>query len=181
MKLRKILFTAVMLAFLIGVQFVTRSMGQFVTGSLVNLILLVTVFTVGLGGGLTVAVASNFLAFLAGIGPALLPVVPFVAAANAILVSAAYPIRGHITGKGAKKKALAAAGLAGAAAAKTLFLWVGLVLVALPLIPGIQEKQVAMLNAAFTWPQLVTALAGGTLAMLIMPLLKKAMKAFGGR
>ena len=176
MKLKKILFTAIMLAFLIGVQFVTRSFGQFVTGTLVNLILLITVFTVGLGGGLVVAVASNFLAFLAGIGPALLPVVPFVAAANAILVSVAYLVRKHIAEKGVKNKLLTASGLIGAGAAKTAFLWVGLVLIALPLIPGIKEPQIAMLSAAFTWPQLVTSLAGGALTMLIMPLLQKAIK-----
>ena len=178
MKLKKIILTAIMLALLIGTQFVTRSLGQFVTGTLVNLILLVTVFTVGLGGGLAVAVASNFLAFLAGIGPALPQVVPFVAAANAILVSIAYLVRRHVAEKSIKKKAIAAAGLIGAGAAKTLFLWVGLVLVALPLIPGIKEPQIAMLSSAFSWPQLVTALAGGALAMLVMPLLKRAMKAF---
>ena len=179
MKLKKIILTAIMLALLIGMQFVTRSLGQFVTGTLVNLILLVTVFMVGLGGGLTVAVASNFLAFLAGIGPALPQVVPFVAAANGILVSTAYLVRRHVAEKSIKKKAVAAAGLVGAGAAKTLFLWVGLVLIALPLLPGLKEPQLAVLNAAFTWPQLVTALIGGTLALLIMPLLKRAANAFG--
>jgi len=178
MKLKKIILTAIMLALLIGTQFVTRSLGQFITGSLVNLILLVSVFTVGLGGGLVVAVASNFLAFLAGIGPALPQVVPFVAAANAILVSVAYLVRKQIGEKGIKNTLLAASGLAAAAVAKMLFLWVGLVLIALPLIPGLKEPQIAMLSAAFTWPQLVTALAGGALAMLIMPLLNKAKKAF---
>jgi len=167
-----------MLALLIGTQFVTRSLGQFVTGTLVNLILLVSVFTVGLGGGLAVAVASPFLAFLAGIGPALPQVVPFVAAGNAVLVSSAYLVRRYIAEKDIKKKGIAAAGLIGAGAAKTLFLWVGLVQVALPLLPGLKEPQIAMLGSAFTWPQLVTSLCGGALAMLIMPLLQKAAKAF---
>ncbi|MCL2298753.1 MAG: ECF transporter S component, partial [Firmicutes bacterium] len=126
MKLRKLILTAIMLALLIGTQFVTRSLTQFVTGTLVNLILLVAVFTAGLGGGLVVAVVSNALAFLAGIGPALPQVVPFVAAANVILVSVAYLVRKHVAEKGAKNKALAAAGLVAAGAAKTAFLWVGL-------------------------------------------------------
>ena len=178
MKLRKIILTALMLALLIGTQLVTRSLGQFVTGSLVNLILLVSVFTVGLGGGLVVAVASNVLAFLAGIGPALPQVVPFVAVANAILVSVAHLARRQIGEKGVKSTLLAASGLIAAAAAKTLFLWVGLVLIALPLIPGLKEPQAAMLGAAFSWPQLVTALSGGTFALIIMPPLKKTMKAF---
>lgn len=178
-KNKKIIYiakTAVMLALLIGIQFATRSFGQFVTGPLVNLILLLSTFLIGIGGGLTVAVVSHFLAFFVGIGPAFIQIVPFVAVSNAILVSIAYCVRNHIAGKSIKAKALAAAGLVAAAAAKMLFLWVGLVVIALPLIPGLNEKQVETLGLAFTWPQLITALAGGALAMLIMPLLNRAMK-----
>jgi hypothetical protein len=178
MKLKKILFTAMMLALLIGVMFVTRSFGPLVTGTLVNLILLVTLFTVGLASGLTVAVVAPFLAFLVGLSHALPQTMPFVAAANAILVGIAYLVRKRIMEKGLQNKLLAACGLVGAGVVKTAFLWVGLVLIALPLIPGLQEKQIEILTASFTWPQLVTSLAGGALAMLIMPLLRKAVKGF---
>ena len=175
-KISYIVKTAVMLALLLGIQFATRSFGQFVTGPLVNLILLVSVFMIGLGGGLTVAVASNFLAFLAGIGPALPQVVPFAAVANAIFVIVAHALsRKRIAKKGLKDTALTAAGLVAAGAAKTAFLWVGLVFIALPLIPGLKEPQIAALSAAFTWPQLVTSLTGGALAMLLVPLLKRAV------
>jgi len=179
MKNKKLVYitqTAVMLALLIGVQFATRSFSQFVTGALVNLILLTSVFMTGFSGGLTVAIASPFLAFLAGFGPAFIQIVPFIAAGNAILVSLAWVVRKRMTRFGAKDTCFAAIGLIAASAAKFLFLWVGLVAIALPLIPGIQEKQMEVIGAAFTWPQLVTALIGSALAMIIVPLLKKAIK-----
>ena len=179
MKNKQALFitqTAVMLALLIGIQFVTRSLGQFVTGSLVNMILLVSVFTIGLGGGLIVAVCSPFLAFFAGIGPAFIQIVPFVAVANALSVMIGR-IAGKFIGKGSLKDiALAASGLVAASVIKTGFLWVGLVLIALPMIPGINEKQIAVISAAFTWPQLVTGCIGGALAMAAVPVLRKAIR-----
>jgi len=137
-KMAYITQTAVLLALLIGVQFVTRSLSQFVTGAMVNLILLVSVFMIGFSGGLTVAIASPFLAFLAGIGPAFIQIVPFIAAGNLILVSLAWVVRKRIARFDAKDTCFAAIGLIAASAAKFLFLWVGLVAIALPLIPGIQ-------------------------------------------
>jgi len=176
-KTRFITYTAVLLALLLGVQFLTQSFSQFVTGSLVNLILLVSVFIVGIGSGLIIGLVSPFLAFFVGIGPAFIQITPFMAIANIILVSIASLVRKYIA-KGNKKDVLiTGAGLVTAAIAKTTFFWVGLVLIALPLIPGINEKQLAVISTAFTWPQLVTALIGSTLAMIIVPLLKKALKA----
>jgi len=169
--------TAVMLALLIGVQFVTRPMSTFVTGSLVNMILLLSVLMIGLGGGLTIAVLSNFLAALIGIGPAFIQIVPFVAAANVILVLIAWlVVRKHVLIKSGKDAFIAALGMIVAAVAKMAFLWVGLVIVALPFIPGITKQQISVIGFAFTWPQLVTALIGGALTMLIAPLLKRAVK-----
>ena len=78
--------TAIFLALLIAVQFVTRSMGQYVTGSLVNLVLIAAALMCGLWGGLAVAVLSPFCAFLIGIGPAFPQIVPAVALGNAVLV-----------------------------------------------------------------------------------------------
>ena len=55
-SLKTLCRTAIFLALLIAVQFVTRSMGQYVTGSLVNLILIASGLMCGLWGGLAVAV-----------------------------------------------------------------------------------------------------------------------------
>ena len=179
MKNKKIAFiaqTGVMLALLIGVQFTTRSLSQFITGSLVNLILLVSLFVIGIASGITVAVLSPVLAFTVGMGPMFVQIVPFVAAGNAVFVIAAYFTRNYIARKTLKDTFFTALGLITAGAAKTLFLWAGLVKIALPLIPGIKEKQITVISAAFSWPQMVTALIGGALAMIITPLLKLAVQ-----
>ncbi|MCL2717784.1 MAG: ECF transporter S component [Lachnospiraceae bacterium] len=166
--------TAVMIALLVGAQFVTRPLGQFVTGSLVNLILLISLFIIGTGSGITVGLLSPFMALLAGIGPAFPQIVPFMATGNIILVLVASLVKKHMAKSNKKDILIASAGLIAASAAKFLFLWIALVVVALPLIPGIKEQQIAVISVAFTWPQLVTALIGSTLAMIIVPLLKRA-------
>lgn len=169
--------TAVMLALLIVAQFLTRSFGQFVTGSIVNLILLVSVFVIGIYGGITVAVLSPFLAFLAGIGPAIIHIIPFIAIGNALFVTIAWVIaKNSISNMSTKGILISSTGLAAASICKFLFLWLGLVVVALPLIPGIKEKQAAVISVSFSWPQLITALIGSILAMMIIPLIKKAVK-----
>ena len=75
--------TAVMIALLVALQWATKPLGQFVTGSCVNLVLGVSALVGGLWCGLTVALVSPFFAFLLGIGPAFLPIVPMVAVGNA--------------------------------------------------------------------------------------------------
>ena len=168
--------TAVMLALLIGAQFATRGFSTFVTGSLVNMILLISTFIIGRSSGLVVAILSPPLAFLAGIGPAFIQIIPFMAIGNVILVLIASLVSKYM-GKGNKKDIIfAAIGLIAAAVAKMTFLWVALVIIALPMIPGLNERQIAMVSAAFSWPQGVTASIGGILAMTIVPILKKALK-----
>ena len=68
--------TAVMIAVLVALQWITKPMGQFVTGSCVNLVLGISTLVGGLWCGATVAVLSPFFAFVVGIGPAFLPIVP---------------------------------------------------------------------------------------------------------
>jgi MFS family permease len=180
MRNKKIIYitqTAVMLALLIGVQLITRPFGQFVTGSLVNLILLVSVFIIGIYGGITVAVLSPVLAFLAGIGPSFIQIIPFIAVGNVLLVVVAWLIaRNYMSRLKARDVLASAIGLIAASVTKFLFLWIGLVMIALPMIPGIKQKQLAMIGAAFSWPQLITALIGSILAIMIVPVLKKAVK-----
>lgn len=176
-KINYITQTAVMLALLIGAQFITRSFGQFVTGSIVNLILLVSVFIIGIYGGVTIAVLSPILAFLAGIGPAFIQIIPFIAIGNVLFVTIAWLIaKSYIAKVNKRGFVVSSIGLISASVVKFLFLWLGLVIIALPLIPGIKEKQAAVIGASFSWPQLITAMIGSILAMMIIPHLKKAIK-----
>ncbi|WP_265458281.1 hypothetical protein [Enterococcus sp. HY326] len=79
--------TAVLLAMLVAVQGLTSALGnQFVTGTLVNLILIVAVSLGGISSGLTIAIVSPFFARIFGIGPVFWQITLCVALGNAVLV-----------------------------------------------------------------------------------------------
>lgn len=61
-----------------------------------------------------------------------------------------------------------------AAAAKGLALYLVLVKLVAPTV--VPAAKLAAVTAAFTWPQLVTALIGGALACLLAPVVKKALE-----
>ena len=164
-KTRFVACTAVLIALLVGLQFATRPLGQFVTGSCVNLVLAVAVLCCGPASGLTVALLSPFFAFLLGIGPAFIQIVPFIALANAV-----YVLLIHFLGR---KNRFAALGTAAVCKFAVLYL-----LVAKLLVPtlGLPDAKMSVVSTGFSWPQLVTALIGGLLAAEIAPLVKKAVK-----
>ena len=60
-KINKLVYTALCLALLVVIQAVTKPLGQLVTGSLVNTILVVTTLTAGFYGGIAVALISPFV------------------------------------------------------------------------------------------------------------------------
>ena len=45
-----------------------------------------------------------------------------------------------------------------------------------PMVLTLNEKQMAVLSASFSFPQLITAAIGGVLAMLLVPPLRRAIK-----
>jgi len=180
MKKSNVLFitqTAVLLAILMVVQLMFRSIGQLAIGSIVNLILLTATLAIGRRSGLFIGLISPFLAYLLGVGPALIQIVIFVATANSLLVSVAGLLaKKSITDTSLKGMAKSAVALAFASVCKTAFLWIGGVKIAMPLMSGLSEGQVAMLTASFTWMQLVTALIGSGLAIVVVPLLLKTLR-----
>jgi len=176
-KIRWITRTAVLIALLIAVQwgsaFTQAFAGQYITGSLVNCVLAVAALLGGVWSGLTVALISPFAAFSLGIGPKLIQIVPCIALGNATLVLCLYAW----FGKKMPKLWLRFCGVAVSAAAKFAVLFTAVVLVVIPWMgDALKPAQVQTFTAMFSWPQLVTALIGTTLAMLILPVLKKAMK-----
>lgn len=139
---------------------------QLVTGSLVNCILFVYADRVGLGSAVTVGVVSAILASVIGVGPQVLPLVPLIAAGNALLAFIYWLAKN-------KMKIPCILRIILAAAVKCGFLWltVPMLLSALASVP---EKQAKALSVMFSWPQGLTALIGGLLALVIIPRLKKA-------
>ena len=164
--------TAVCLALLIAIQFLTKSLGQLVTGSCVNLVLAIAALIGGVWSGVTVAVISPFCAYLLGIGPAFLPLVPCVSLGNAVYAV----LFALLVGRFLQKKKLPAAygSIVLAAAAKFAALYLVLVRLVAPAV--IPAAKLSTVTAAFTWPQLLTAVIGGVLACLIAPVLCRALE-----
>lgn len=163
--------TAVCLALLIAFQFFTRSLGQFVTGSCVNLVLAVAALIGGVWPGVAVAAVSPFCAYLLGIGPAFFPLVPCVSLGNAVYAA----LFGLLVGKYLQKKQPFGtfACMALAALAKFAVLYLVLVRLVAPAI--VPAAKLSVVTASFTWPQLITAAIGGVLACLIAPVLRRAL------
>lgn len=167
--------TAILLALLLVLQFATKPLGQFVTGSCVNLVLAVAALCVGLWSGLLIAVVSPFLAFMLQIAPMPITLVPGVAVGNAVLVLVLALAAKALLKKSGSRAVIGRYGLAaGAAVVKFAVLWLVITRLLIPLA-GLPEQKAAALTATFTWPQLITALIGSLIAMTIAPTLSKAM------
>jgi len=169
--------TAIFIALLITVQAITRPFGQFVTGSCVNFILVSSCVLVGLPSAAMVALVSPICAFMIIGIPAFPLLIPFMMAGNVVLVSVIRLLSGKsITNPTRRSYIRLCAAVAVGAVMKFLVLWVGIVKIALSFIPDIKQMQIDAMAAAFSWPQLVTALIGSSIAIAVMPNLMKAVK-----
>ena len=170
-KVLRITETAVMTALLIALQAVTRSASQYVTGSCVNAVLALTVLLVGLWSGAAVALLSPFFAFLLGIGPQLLPIVPAIAAGNLVYVVLLWALTRR---KGAPLERQIPAWLI-PAAGKFAALYLIVVQLLCRVLP-LKQPQIDTFTVMFSYPQLVTALIGGAIALLLAPMLRRALR-----
>lgn len=177
-KIRWITETAALLALLVTLQYLTKPMGQIVTGSCVNAVLAVAVLFGGLASGITVALISPVLAFLLGIAPQILTV-PAIMVGNSVYV-ALLALLADPSGKNVIKQVIAwlAAAVAKFAALYAIVVWLicGVFSEALLASGALKQPMLTALPATFSWPQLVTALIGGAVALLIAPVLKKALR-----
>ena len=176
-KIRWITETAIMLALLVTLQALTKPMGQLVTGSCVNTVLAVAALVGGLASGLTVAIVSPVLAFLLGIAPQILTV-PAIMVGNSVFVIL-LSLLSDVTGKNKLKQILA---WLVAAVAKFAALYIVVVKIICGVMAdqllasgALKQPMLKALPATFSWPQLITALIGGAVALLIVPVLRKAL------
>ena len=176
-KIRWITETAILLALLVTLQALTKGFGQLVTGSCVNAVLAVSVLVGGLMSGITVALISPVLAFLLGIAPQILTV-PAIMAGNTVYVLLLWLIADK------KMKGIAGRITAWIVAAGAKFATLYIIVVKLicgVMAPGLlaagtlKEPMLKALPATFSYPQLITALIGGAAALLIVPVIRKAL------
>ena len=169
-KVKFITRTAIFIALLLVLQFATASMGQFVTGSMVNLVLIVSCLSAGTWTGIMVAIISPFAAKLFGIGPALIQIIPAIAAGNLVYVLS-YGVMKKINFEKLKRLKWIVFIVIGAVL-KYIVLSILVTSVVLPL-SNIPSQMGAKLTAMFGINQLITALIGGFIAMIIVPLVKR--------
>lgn len=156
--------TALLLALVIVVQMAGRFIpnSNFVVGPLVNACLLVSTALTGVWSGIIIAVVSPLSSLInnhAPVAAALLPFSPFIAVGNAVYVLSYYLLR--------KKSPLAGIGVG--SVLKFAFLYF-----AIRLFLQIFEfpKFAKVLSLLFGWPQLITALLGGIIALAVIKALK---------
>lgn len=181
-SIRKLTETAVLLALLVTLQAVTKPLGQLVTGSCVNALLAIATLFTGLGSGLTIALISPVLAFLLGIAPNFITVLPIMLGNTCFIVLLHLLIKTPRLPVWTQPLAVCAA-----AAVKFGVLYLLVVKVICGVASGallgkklgdivvLAPPMLKLLPTMFAWPQLFTALIGGGIALLITPLLKKAL------
>ena len=174
--------TAVMLALLVALQAITKPLGQIVTGSCVNAVLAIAVLLAGMSSGITVALISPVCAFLLGIAPNFVTVLPIMLGNVCFVV-----LLRLIAGKSVKPIWRQPLALVVAAGVKFAVLYLLVVKVICGIASGallgkklgeivvLAPPMLEKLPAMFTWPQLFTALIGGALALVIVPMLRKAL------
>ncbi len=167
--------SAVLLALLIVLQWVTKPMGQLVTGSCVNAVLAVSTLFVGMGSGMTVALLSPIFAFALNIAPNVVTV-PVIMVGNCVFVGVFSALR-----NGTWRKRILVLVIAAAAKFAVLYglvQWVicGVAAPALLQLGILKQPMLKALPLSFGVMQLVTALLGGGVTLLIVPVLKKALK-----
>lgn len=166
--------TAVMLALLITLQWATKALGQLVTGSCVNAVLAVSALLCGWHSALVVAVLSPLFAYLLGIAPNLIAV-PVIMVGNTLFVLLLSLLPGNQTVP--RIFSWLAAAFAKFAAMYALIVWgvCGLAADTLLAAGVLKKPMLNVLPATFSWPQLLTALIGGGIAVCMVPGLKKAL------
>lgn len=174
--------TAVMLALLITLQALTKPLGQLVTGSCVNAVLAIAVLLIGMSSGITVAVISPVCAYLFGIAPNFVTVLPIMIGNVCFVV-----LLRLIAGKSYKPVWKQPVALISAAGVKFGVLYLLVVKVICGVASGallgkklgdivvLAPPMLKLLPTMFAWPQLFTALIGGAGALLIAPVLRKAL------
>ncbi len=134
---------------------------QPVTGPIVNATLFIAAATLGSQSAILIGLVPSMIALSAGLLPAILaPMIPFIMLSNAILI---------MTFSALKKKNYWL-NIAIGSTLKFLFLFATSSIVINLLLKKEIAQQVALI---MSWPQLLTALAGGVIAYPIIKLIKR--------
>lgn len=171
-NVKKLIQAATMLAILVLLQLVTKPLGQFVTGFCTDFMIAVTTLSVGFSSGLFLALVFPYIAYLIGIGPKIFLIAPSICVANMIFMMILYIFISRK--KDVVKWATRMAGVLVAGTAKFAVLNMGVTNLVIPEL-DMTEAKIQETVSFFSWPQLVTAVAGALFAALVYPRLRKAL------
>lgn len=160
LKVQKLTRTALLMALTLAIQMLR--MPQPVTGPLVNALLVLTVVTVGMPAGVVIGLLTPWIAFANGILPPVLgPAIPFIMAGNAALVLVFGVASKTATRSGRRilERTGQAAGVLSGGLVKYL-----VISTAVSFLIDVPAPVAVMLQL----PQLLTAWAGGALALAVV-------------
>lgn len=140
---------------------------QWLTGSIVNAVLIIVLFTVGVRSALVLCLIPSLMALAGGlIPPILAPIIPFIMMANVMLVLTVdrvyYYFKNDLKGYWL--------GLVVGAILKFAFLYFSLNIISKLLI---KQELMAKVAQMMSWPQLATAITGGFIAWIFLKKIKR--------
>lgn len=140
---------------------------QWFTGPIINAILVLSLFLVGIRGALVICMVPSLMALSGGLLPAVLaPVVPFIMISNVIFVLSV----DFFINLGKNKDIAYLSGVITGALLKFLFLFSSVGVISKLLLKQELAVKVAQM---MSWPQFATAVLGGMIAWYILKNLKK--------
>jgi hypothetical protein len=175
-KTQFLAYTAMLLALTIVFQNLRLLIGtgfhsQLIIGSLVNAALVIAVGIINIYAGLIISIIAPIVAYAQSQIPPIFPyLIPIIAVGNALIVICYNFFKD-------KKQYL---GIIIGALLKWAFLYYGVTKM-LNIVKGTIpdnkfDKIAATLSFGFSWPQLITALVGGFIAIIVIKNLKKVLK-----
>ncbi len=170
-KIKWLTQTSLLLALLITLQWLTKPLGQLVTGSCVNGVLAVSALMVNSFSGICIGILSPFLAFFLGIGPVFFPLTPIICVGNCLYVLVLSWLYGRKSPT--LTKSVISVGVSALCKAGALYL---LVVQGVCRLAELKPQQVKTFTMMFSWPQLFSALIGGAMAAALVPILNKILK-----
>jgi len=166
--------TGLLLALCIASQFF-KNLSVYITGPIVNTIIIIVVLAVGLFSGLIISIIAPITAYLITASPiitAIPAVMPMIMIGNCILAFSVWLFSKKISFVGSIPTGMVIGSIV-----KSVFMAVSIINILFTLFgSNLNEKQLAMGKTTFSTVQFVTALIGSLLAYLIWQPLKKYLK-----
>ncbi|MDD6222511.1 MAG: ECF transporter S component [Lachnospiraceae bacterium] len=175
-NVKKLTIAALMLAVCIASMFL-KNTSVFITGPIVNTCLMLTAISCGLGYGLILSAVTPVLSFFITGSPVIAAIplmMVMIAIGNAILVFFVWLCAVRLHRPKNRNVRIVAGGVIGSCV-KAAFMWASISHWLLPMyLPEKLQKMLPVLQAQFSTTQLITALIGTVLTVIIWQALKRA-------